>query len=114
MGQYDEPWNVNNGLAVKPKLYTSGVPQAGDYTNSGYGMMNGADNDGGLFSSLSNSDMIDGIGGAGQLGLGLLNYFQNRDVTKAQVGALNQQVAQSQYAIDDHKKFKSGSAAAFA
>ncbi len=70
-------------------------------------------NDGGLFGDLTGTDMVDGAGGIVQGGLGLLNYFDNQKVRKAQVRGLNQQVAQSQYGVQRHKDFISSSNNAF-
>ena len=98
MAQYNEPWNVNNALTVKPtQLYTGGTPQYGDYINSGYGTY-GQDNDGGLFSSLGGKDMMDGVMGVGQLGLGLFNFLENQKYNKARIAGLNESIASSQYA----------------
>ncbi len=87
----------------------------GSYYGMGDSLYSGGNtNDGGLFSSLSGKDMIDGIGGFGQLGMGLLNYFENKKNSKMQRAGLQQQIKQSQYAIDTDKQFKSGTRNAFA
>jgi len=87
----------------------------GSYYGMGDSLYSGGNtNDGGLFSSISNSDLIDGIGGIGQLGLGFMNYLENKKNSKMQRNALGQQIKQSQYAIDTDKQFKSGTRSAFA
>ena len=70
--------------------------------------------DGGLFADLSGNDMVDGVMGIGQLGLGFMNMLDNRKVKKAQIAGLNEQIASSKYARGAHKNFVSGTAAAFA
>lgn len=59
--------------------------------------------DGGLFSTLSTNDMIDGIGGIGQLGLGLMNYFENKKFNKARIAGLQENIAASRYARERHR-----------
>ena len=114
MGRYTEPWNVNQAKNTT-QLYTGGTPQYGDYTNSGYDLSgNTTSNDGGLFSSLSGRDMMDGLMGAGQLGLGLFNFLENRKFNDARIKGLNEQIANSQYARQAHKDFIGGTNRAFA
>ncbi len=111
--RYQEPWNVNSALTVKPtQLYTGGQVNAGDYTNSGYDF--NSNSDGGLFSDLTGSDWMDAGMGIGQLGLGLFNYLGNRDVQKAQIKGLNQSVDQSKYAMQRSKDLDAANRKAFA
>jgi len=70
--------------------------------------------DGGLFSQMSGSDWMDGAMGVGQLGLGLMNYFENKKNSKMQRAGLQQQIDQSKYAIGANKQFKSDVSSAFA
>lgn len=51
--------------------------------------------------------------GAGQLGLGVASYFQQKPVFDKQVQLMDQQIANNKYALSSDKKFKSGLANAF-
>ena len=109
-----EPWDINQAMKAKTaQLYNGATVQPYDYTNSGYGMVGGNSNDGGLFSDWTGQDKVAGITGVGELGLGLLNYLGNRKVQKSQIRGLDQQVKQSQYDVGAHKNFISGSNEAF-
>ena len=70
--------------------------------------------DGGLFSQMSGGDMVDGAMGAGQLGLGFMNYLENKKNSKVQRAGLNQQIAQSKYAVDTDRTFRTNTRSAFA
>jgi len=114
----------------QPRSAVAPVNEALSYVNNDYGYDGYDDNygvadnssfdvygnksDGGLFSSMQGNDWMQGAMGAGQLGLGLMNYFENKKVKKAQIAGLNEQIANSQYARNAHKNFVSGTAAAFA
>ncbi len=113
----------------QPRSAVAPVNEALSYVNNDYGYGNyggeqgnwdfnsagnSMGNDGGLFSNLSGNDWMQGAMGAGQLGLGLMNYFENKKVKKAQIAGLNEQIASSKYARNTHSNFVSGTAKAFA
>ncbi len=113
----------------QPRSAVAPVNEALSYVNNDYGYGNyGGEqgnwdfnsagnpmgNDGGLFSNLSGNDWMQGAMGAGQIGLGLMNYFENKKNSKAQRAGLQQQIDQSKYAVQTNKDFKAGTAAAFA
>jgi len=74
----------------------------------------GNNNEQGFFNSLTSKDWIDGGLGVAQLGLGLGNYFNNREVMKSQRRGINQQIAESRYAVDRNKQFVANTQQAFA
>ncbi len=116
MGQYNNVLDNDASLVRRgTELGNSYGDQSGYMDSLGYGNI-GVDGggEGGLFSSLTGTDIIDGISGFGQLGLGLFNYLDNKPVKKAQIRGLNEQIDSSQYARGAHKDFVSGSRNAFA
>jgi hypothetical protein len=51
--------------------------------------------------------------GAGQLGLGLANYLQNKDLNKKRISALDEQIKSAKYARNRHKEFVSNTRNSF-
>jgi len=83
-------------------------PYNGDMMETGtYGA------DGGLFDQWTGKDMVAGAMGAGQFGLGLANYFENKKMNSARIDGLNQQITESKFAIQDRKDFKNNTRSAF-
>lgn len=123
MAEYKSPYGKGgyfNALTTIPETYDYGntVPQTNmlrtDFGNEfnlpDYGApMESA----GLFDSWSGKDMLGGAMGIGQFGLGLMNYFNNRDMIKNQRRATDQQIAESKYSIQHHKDFSDGVRKAF-
>ena len=103
----DYGYGFDNGVDPYATVDTSGL-----MPTVGYGA--DASNQGGLFDSWSGKDMLDGALGVGQMGLGLMNYFQNKDMNKARMKGLNEQIKSSKYARNRHNEFVGNTRGAFA
>jgi len=102
------------GMNTNDGLYTS-------YSNNGFmptTNTNGYTPDvgsgtGGLFDNWSGQDMVGGAMGIANVGLGLANFFENKDFNKARVKGINEQIKNSKYTRNRHKEFVGNTRSAF-
>jgi hypothetical protein len=105
----DYDWQ-GNPIASTNATTTTGIDTTGLMPGSyaGYGQ-----NQGGLFSEWTGKDMVSAGIGAGQLGLGLLNYRNNKDFNKKRMSALDENIAASKEQRQQRRNFLSNTRSAF-